>query len=82
MIHDDECAWAKTTPDECSWRTTHHYCPHPEHACTCDAARQNADDRLLAQIAGRRNDSEFMARLDRIMAEEATVLDRLRDAGD
>lgn len=35
------------------------------------------NDELLAAIRQRREDSEFMARLDRIMKEHAPVLDRL-----
>lgn len=81
MIHDDTCPWARTTPDECPYRTTHNYCPHPEHACDCDAGRVSANERLLAQIEERRNDPEFMAQLDRIMAEEADLLERLRLGG-
>ena len=33
MIHDKDCAWGKA---DCEWKETHHYCPHPEHACTCE----------------------------------------------
>lgn len=33
--HQASCNWAKTTPEECEYRNTHHYCPHDEHACTC-----------------------------------------------
>lgn len=34
-LHAPDCRWLLTTPDECSYRTTHHYCPHSEHACSC-----------------------------------------------
>ncbi len=33
--HRPDCRWEQTTSDECQYRDTHHYCPHPEHACTC-----------------------------------------------
>ena len=33
--HQSDCQWEKTTAAECEYRETHHYCPHPEHACTC-----------------------------------------------
>jgi hypothetical protein len=36
MRHEPECRWEKTTPYECEFRNTHHYCPHPEHGCTCE----------------------------------------------
>ena len=32
MNHDKDCAWEKA---DCEYKATHHYCPHPEHACTC-----------------------------------------------
>jgi hypothetical protein len=33
--HDKNCVWAKTTESDCSYKSTHHYCPHPEHQCSC-----------------------------------------------
>ncbi len=30
--HTKDCAWEKA---DCEYKATHHYCPHPEHACTC-----------------------------------------------
>lgn len=33
--HVADCRWERTTPAECEYRETHHYCPHPEHACSC-----------------------------------------------
>lgn len=33
--HTPDCRWTKTTTDECEYRDTHYYCPHPEHACDC-----------------------------------------------
>ncbi len=36
--HLSECRWQKTTAAECEYRETHHYCPHPEHACDCPPA--------------------------------------------
>lgn len=35
MKHYTNCNWEKTTNTECEYRDTHHYCPHPEHACNC-----------------------------------------------
>ncbi|MDE2025163.1 MAG: hypothetical protein KGJ07_01585 [Patescibacteria group bacterium] len=41
QIHDKDCQWQKTTPEECEYRNTHYYCPHdgthgmPDHRCTC-----------------------------------------------
>lgn len=32
MIHEPNCNWEKS---DCEYKATHHYCPHPEHACTC-----------------------------------------------
>lgn len=39
MKHTTECRWILTTNVECEYRQTHHYCPHPEHACDCREAR-------------------------------------------
>lgn len=33
--HTADCRWQLTTEQECEYRATHYYCPHPEHACTC-----------------------------------------------
>lgn len=30
--HTEDCAWTKA---DCEYKATHHYCPHPEHACDC-----------------------------------------------
>lgn len=35
MQHTTQCKWERTTSEECEYRDTHHYCPHPEHACDC-----------------------------------------------
>lgn len=35
MKHEEDCRWEMTTLEECGYRQTHHYCPHPEHACSC-----------------------------------------------
>jgi hypothetical protein len=53
MNHVPECAWERTTLADCQYRATHHYCPHPEHACTCPPRPAAADeDRLQAsQVA-------------------------------
>jgi hypothetical protein len=33
--HRPDCTWEKTLPGECEYRLSHHYCPHPEHRCSC-----------------------------------------------
>lgn len=33
--HTKDCRWERTISAECVYRDTHHYCPHPEHACDC-----------------------------------------------
>ena len=33
--HQPDCQWERTTAEQCEYRATHRYCPHPEHACTC-----------------------------------------------
>lgn len=38
MLHHPKCIWQTLTPQECEFRATHEYCPHPAHACTCSAA--------------------------------------------
>lgn len=45
MEHDPDCRWERTTALECEYRGTHHYCPHPAHACNCapPAARVSMD---------------------------------------
>ena len=35
MSHQKNCNWMLTTLEECEYRDTHRYCPHPEHACNC-----------------------------------------------
>ena len=35
MNHEANCRWQMTTPEECVYRRTHHYCPHSWHACSC-----------------------------------------------
>ena len=37
-LHARTCRWQRTTDAECEYRATHHYCPHPEHACNCNGA--------------------------------------------
>lgn len=39
MKHTTGCRWILTTNVECEYRSTHHYCPHPEHACDCTESR-------------------------------------------
>ena len=33
--HTTDCAWSLA---DCDYKQTHHYCPHPEHACTCKSS--------------------------------------------
>lgn len=35
VLHTFHCRWSVTTPEQCEYRQTHHYCPHPEHSCDC-----------------------------------------------
>jgi hypothetical protein len=58
MEHSKDCRWQITTLEQCEYRDTHHYCPHPEHACTCPAVPQRIEvdaaalKRVLAALAG------------------------------
>lgn len=36
-IHQPSCRWARA---ECEYKATHHYCPHPEHACDCEPTEE------------------------------------------
>lgn len=47
--HTPECRWECTTEYECEYRATHHYCPHPEHACDCRGADE-AHPTLIAML--------------------------------
>lgn len=31
--HAQECNWENS--EDCEYRETHNYCPHPEHLCDC-----------------------------------------------
>ena len=33
MEHKKNCRWEQSN---CEYKETHHYCPHPQHACNCD----------------------------------------------
>lgn len=50
--HNANCRWRRTTSAECAYRNTHHYCPHPEHACTCPPRtkpyEQHLDERMIS----------------------------------
>jgi hypothetical protein len=48
--HDKDCRWERTTLDECEYRATHFYCPHPEHACNCAAPAERATSDLAARL--------------------------------
>lgn len=45
--HVAECRWQRTTEAECEYRATHNYCPHPEHACDCEAIKR---DRMFGEM--------------------------------
>jgi hypothetical protein len=42
MTHHADCRWETA---DCSYRETHHYCPHPEHACNCRELRSDTTAR-------------------------------------
>ena len=49
--HQPGCQWLATTPAECAFRATHHFCPHPEHRCTCPPKQHHpAVQHLLKQF--------------------------------
>jgi hypothetical protein len=74
MIHKPTCRWILTTNVECEYRQTHHYCPHPEHACDCNggSAIEQATEtgkklankaiQYVGQRAGMRVDQESVVR--------------------
>jgi hypothetical protein len=41
MKHHPDCRRERAT---CEYRETHHYCPHPEHACNCRELRTARPD--------------------------------------
>jgi len=43
MNHDKDCAWELA---DCEYKETHHYCPHPEHACTCPPKEISLEDQV------------------------------------
>lgn len=45
--HKKDCRWELIKSDECSYRDTHHYCPHQEHACNCDLREVKEEDNQL-----------------------------------
>jgi len=50
MKHQADCAWEKTTPQECQYRDVSHYCPHPEHACDCEGVKPQPNLLERAQL--------------------------------
>lgn len=40
VTHESLCRWQQATAADCEYRETHHYCPHPEHACNCAEIRR------------------------------------------
>jgi len=49
--HTAECRWQQAT---CAYKDTHHYCPHPEHACNCTGLPAGGEEQ---------NDKCFVGRL-------------------
>ena len=47
MKHNKNCNWEKSS---CSYRETHEYCPHPEHACNCDLLNKNNMDNKATEV--------------------------------
>ena len=41
--HNPDCQWERTTTEQCQYRATHHFCPHPEHACNCTPSLDERD---------------------------------------
>lgn len=58
---------------ECEYRDTHHYCPHPEHACNCKVPADRVPSRVAelrrAIKALRGEPANIVAELDRLVAE-------------
>lgn len=51
MEHDKDCRWERTTSAQCEYRDTHHYCPHPEHACNCAAPAERVRSDMPARLS-------------------------------
>lgn len=41
-VHQPTCQWQQTAAEQCAYRQTHYYCPHPEHACSCELSPRPA----------------------------------------
>lgn len=56
LKHHPDCNWTKA---DCSYKNTHHYCPHQEHACNCKELGHDTGSRtiewLISEIEERRN---------------------------
>ena len=48
--HTEACRWHQTTPVDCEYRTTHHYCPHPRHACDCNGGRREPNGAFVEGV--------------------------------
>lgn len=61
--HNPECIWSRLTENECEYRKTHFYCPHPNHACDCPPNQEEKNCqkcRYLSDISNIKcNDIEF-----------------------
>lgn len=52
--HTPECRWTRTAEQECGYKATHYYCPHPEHGCDCKpptTVKTNLADELATALA-------------------------------
>lgn len=81
MKHDPDCRWELTTLAECEYRDTHHYCPHPEHACNCKVPADRVPSRvaeLRRAIKAIDGPPEIVARL-RALLDEYEAWDRTTD---
>ena len=73
--HRADCRWELTTPAECEYRQTHHYCPHREHACTCPPEAPMTPDDIEDAVLD-------MAREDRMaewLESESHIAEQVED---
>lgn len=48
--HTATCRWETTTDDQCEYRTSHVYCPHPEHACDCNGGKRDPNGAFVEGV--------------------------------
>jgi hypothetical protein len=69
MQHDPACRWERA---ECEYKATHYYCPHPEHACNCQAPAERVPSDLTTRLRSLVDACvvpEFKAKLAATLAE-------------